>query len=77
MKQRRKSQAAVINPLVVDLSHHNDVADFGAVKAAGMAGIIHKATEVSILPISSMLIGAVVHLALACCGAPIISCAPA
>jgi hypothetical protein len=35
MKQRRKSQAAVINPLVVDLSHHNDVADFGAVKAAG------------------------------------------
>jgi lysozyme len=45
MKQRRKSQAAVINPLVVDLSHHNDVADFGAVKAAGMAGIIHKATE--------------------------------
>jgi GH25 family lysozyme M1 (1,4-beta-N-acetylmuramidase) len=45
MKQRRKSQAVVINPLVVDLSHHNDVADFGAVKAAGIAGIIHKATE--------------------------------
>ena len=35
--------AVVINPLVVDLSHH--VADFGKVKAAGIAGIIHKATE--------------------------------
>jgi lysozyme len=43
--KRRKSLAVVINPLVVDLSHHNDVADFGAVKAAGIAGIIHKATE--------------------------------
>ena len=30
---------------MVDLSHHNDVADFGKVKAAGIAGIIHKATE--------------------------------
>jgi GH25 family lysozyme M1 (1,4-beta-N-acetylmuramidase) len=30
---------------VVDLSHHDEVADFGAVKAAGIAGIIHKATE--------------------------------
>ena len=37
--------AVAINPLVVDLSHHNDVADFGKVKAAGIAGIIHKATE--------------------------------
>jgi GH25 family lysozyme M1 (1,4-beta-N-acetylmuramidase) len=45
MKQRRKSPAVVINPLVVDLSHHNDVADFGAVEAGGIAGIIHKATE--------------------------------
>jgi GH25 family lysozyme M1 (1,4-beta-N-acetylmuramidase) len=45
MKRRRKSPAAVINPLVIDLSHHNDVADFGAVKAAGIAGIIHKATD--------------------------------
>jgi lysozyme len=45
MTRRRKSGAAAINPLVVDLSHHNDVADFGAVKAAGIAGIIHKATE--------------------------------
>ena len=45
MKRSRKSPAVAINPLVVDLSHHNDVADFGAVKAAGIAGIIHKATE--------------------------------
>ena len=45
MKRRRKLPAAVINPMVVDLSHHNDVADFGAVKVAGIAGVIHKATE--------------------------------
>src|SRR6516162_2259715 len=45
MKRRRKLQPVEINPLVVDLSHHNDVADFGKVKAAGYAGIIHKATE--------------------------------
>ena len=45
MKRRRKLQPVAINPLVVDLSHHNDVADFGEVKAAGYAGIIHKATE--------------------------------
>jgi hypothetical protein len=44
MKRRRKLSAVAINPLVVDLSHHNDVTDFGAVKAAGIAGIIHKAT---------------------------------
>jgi GH25 family lysozyme M1 (1,4-beta-N-acetylmuramidase) len=45
MKRRRKLQPVAINPLVVDLSHHNDVADFGKVKASGIAGIIHKATE--------------------------------
>jgi hypothetical protein len=45
MKRSRKSPAVAINPLVVDLSHHNDVADFGAVNDAGIAGIIHKATE--------------------------------
>src|SRR5690349_13482754 len=45
MKRRRKLQPVEINPLVVDLSHHNDGADFGKVKAAGYAGIIHKATE--------------------------------
>jgi hypothetical protein len=38
MKRRRKSQPMAINPLVVDLSHHNDVTDFGKVKAAGIAG---------------------------------------
>jgi len=31
MKRRRKLQPVAINPLVVDLSHHNDVADFGKV----------------------------------------------
>jgi Glycosyl hydrolases family 25 len=45
MERRPKLPAAAINPMVVDLSHHNDVADFGAVKAAGIAGVIHKATE--------------------------------
>jgi GH25 family lysozyme M1 (1,4-beta-N-acetylmuramidase) len=45
MKRRSKLQPVTINPLVVDLSHHNEVADFGVVKAAGIAGIIHKATE--------------------------------
>ena len=45
VKRRRKLQPVAINPLVVDLSHHNEVADFGKVKAAGIAGIIHKATE--------------------------------
>ena len=33
MKRRHKLQPVAINPLVVDLSHHNDVADFGKVKA--------------------------------------------
>jgi lysozyme len=45
MKRRRKLQSVAINPLVVDLSHHNDVTDFGKVKASAIAGIIHKATE--------------------------------
>jgi GH25 family lysozyme M1 (1,4-beta-N-acetylmuramidase) len=45
MKRRRKLQPLTINPPVVDLSHHNDIADFGKVKASGIAGIIHKATE--------------------------------
>jgi lysozyme len=30
---------------VVDLSHHNTVNDFAAIKADGIVGIIHKATE--------------------------------
>jgi len=45
MKRRRRLQPVAINPLVVDLSHHNEVADFDKIKAAGIAGIIHKATE--------------------------------
>jgi hypothetical protein len=39
MKRRRKSLAVAINPLVVDLSHHNDIADFGAVKATRALGV--------------------------------------
>jgi len=38
VKRRRKLQPLAINPLVVDLSHHNDIADFGKVKASGMPG---------------------------------------
>ena len=32
-------------PLVIDLSHHNTVTDFGKIAAAGIRGVIHKATE--------------------------------
>lgn len=34
-----------VNRLVLDLSHHNTVTDFAAIKAAGIVGVIHKATE--------------------------------
>jgi len=34
-----------INRLVLDLSHHNTVHDFGKMAASGIAGIIHKASE--------------------------------
>lgn len=34
-----------LNFLVVDLSHHNGPVNFTAAKAAGVAGIIHKATQ--------------------------------
>jgi hypothetical protein len=43
MKRRRKLQPVAINPLVVDLLHHNDVADFGKVKATGMSAFGGKA----------------------------------
>ncbi len=33
------------NALVVDLSHHNDDPDFEKAKAAGLVGVIHKATQ--------------------------------
>lgn len=36
---------AAINPKVLDLSHHNIVQDFGKVRAWGIEGIIHKATQ--------------------------------
>src|SRR5262245_48178183 len=31
--------------MVLDLSHHNTVTDWNAIKAAGIVGVIHKATE--------------------------------
>lgn len=35
----------IIKPLVLDLSHHNEVTDFNLIKAAGVVGIIYKASE--------------------------------
>ena len=35
----------VFAPLVVDLSHHNTVTDFAATYAAGIRGVIHKASQ--------------------------------
>jgi len=34
-----------INRMVIDISHHNSPVDFGQVQAAGIFGIIHKASE--------------------------------
>jgi lysozyme len=36
---------ATINRRVLDLSHHNSITDYDAIKEAGIWGIIHKATE--------------------------------
>jgi len=33
------------NAMVIDLSHHNDTVDFSRVRAAGVTGVIHKATQ--------------------------------
>lgn len=35
----------IIKPLVIDISHHNTIDDFVAVRKAGVVGVIHKATE--------------------------------
>ncbi|MEJ2694579.1 MAG: glycoside hydrolase family 25 protein, partial [Candidatus Thiodiazotropha sp.] len=39
--------AAANEPLnaIIDLSHHNQVSDFSAIRAAGILGVIHKATQ--------------------------------
>lgn len=37
--------AKALTPVVVDLSHHNDVGDWSKVYASGIRGIIHKATQ--------------------------------
>lgn len=33
------------NAMVIDLSHHNHDVDFNRIRAAGVAGVIHKATQ--------------------------------
>lgn len=35
----------IVNPLVIDISHHNNITSFEKVWASGIRGIIHKATE--------------------------------
>lgn len=35
----------IMTPRVADISHHNVVTDFGAAAAAGLWGVIHKATQ--------------------------------
>src|SRR5262245_38820369 len=34
-----------MTPSVIDLSHHNTVISFAAIKAAGIEGIVHKASQ--------------------------------
>lgn len=34
-----------MTPLVADLSHHNDIIDLKRAKAAGLVGVILKATQ--------------------------------
>jgi lysozyme len=31
--------------VVIDVSHHNSITDWGAIKASGIVGVIHKATQ--------------------------------
>jgi lysozyme len=47
MRKTRKGSAAAAKPInvVVDLSHHNEDVDFAKVKADGIVGVIHKATQ--------------------------------
>ena len=59
---------SIIN-VVVDLSHHNDPVDFVRAKAAGIVGVIHKATQGLIKRILSI---AMQHWMQACYGEPII-----
>jgi lysozyme len=34
-----------VKPIVIDISHHNSVVSWDALKAAGIQGVIHKATQ--------------------------------
>ena len=46
-KRGRAKTAPATKPVnvVVDLSHHNETVDFAKMKAAGIVGVIHKATQ--------------------------------
>jgi lysozyme len=46
-KRVRAKAAAATRPInvVVDLSHHNETVDFERMRAAGIVGVIHKATQ--------------------------------
>ena len=46
-KRGRAKTTAATGPInvVVDLSHHNETVDFAKMKAAGIVGVIHKATQ--------------------------------
>jgi lysozyme len=46
-KRGRAKTASATKPInvVVDLSHHNETVDFAKMKASGVVGVIHKATQ--------------------------------
>ena len=46
-RRGRAKTASTTGPInvVADLSHHNETVDFGKMKAAGIVGVIHKATQ--------------------------------
>ena len=46
-KRGRAKATTATRPInvVVDLSHHNETVDFAKMKAAGIVGVIHKATQ--------------------------------
>jgi lysozyme len=44
MEKNNTSGNSPLN-VIIDLSHHNQVTDFATIKAAGIIGVIHKATQ--------------------------------
>jgi lysozyme len=45
MRHRDIRSAGMADPIVIDLSHHNPTPDWAKLKAGGVVGVIHKATE--------------------------------